>query len=379
MTTIPDGGFAPEYPWNSPKFRERKDTPWTAGCRWLASWWREQQGHAPGERNDISETVVGAKLPLDAEAEDNFYSPKVITALEDRVIYGDDYGVAPTEVLFRDLLDTQVLVFNLLGEFVSEPDALLPWVRTIDPDAMTVPAVRIAWGPDRYTRFDALIEYRTRVAARRRFLALMCTYAENPAASKVTVKDKHVDATEASAAWRPGAARRLNRPQLRPLWLATLASQSLDFDAGAVVSMACRANTDALLATNFVRAELRDPDAALVASSFDALLDATESWNPEWAAWFRRRYLDFSPVLGLLPADDPRRGGEPSAVPSEDLRRLVAVGQKVSGRRAAFKNVLKQLDTGVTDAAQVAALEARASDLVADLEAFWEALAALDQ
>lgn len=376
--TIPAEGFAPEFPWDSPKFREKKDTPWTAGCRWLASWWREQQGYQPGERNDISETLVGAKLPLDAEAEDNFYSPKVITALEDRVIYGEDYGVAPTEILFRDLLDTQVLMFNLFGEFVSEPDALLPWVRTIDPEAITVPAIRIAWGPDRATRFDALVEYRTRVKARRRFLALVCTYAENPAASKVTVKDKHVDATEQSAHWRPGAARRLNRPQLRPLWLATLAAQSLEFDAGRVVSMACRSNTDALLATNFVRAELRAPDDALVASSFDALVDSTESWNPQWAAWFRRRYLDFTPVLHLLRPDDPRRGGSPAVVASEDLRRLVAVGQKVSGRRTAFKNVLAHLDNGGTDAAQVAALEARAGDLVADLEAFWEALAALD-
>jgi hypothetical protein len=376
--TIPAEGFAPEFPWDSPKFRERKDTQWTAGCRWLASWWREQAGYQPGERNDISETLVGAKLPLDSEAEDNFYSPKIITALEDRVIYGEDYGVVPTEVLFRDLLETQVLVFNLLGEFVSEPDALLPWVRTIDPDAITVPTIRIAWGPDRYTRFDALIEYRTRVKSRRRFLALICTYAENPAASKLTVKDKHVAATEVSPLWREGASRRLNRPQLRPLWLATLASQSLDFDAGCVVSMACRDNNDALLATNFVRAELRDPDAGLVASSFEALVDATEAWNPAWAAWFRRRYLDFTPVLHLLPDDDPRRGGETPTVPSEALRRLVAVGQKVSGRRSAFKNVLKQLDAGGTDAAQVAALEARAGDLVADLEAFWEALAALD-
>ncbi|MEY2417335.1 MAG: hypothetical protein QOG90_15 [Actinomycetota bacterium] len=370
--------FEPELPWDSPKFREKKDTPWTAGCRWLASWWREQQGYQPGERNDISESLVGAMLPLDAEAEDNFYSPKVVTALEDRVIYGDDFGVVPTPVLFRSLLETQVLVFNLLGEFVATPDDLLPWVRTIDPDATTVDAIRIEWGPDRYSRFDGFVEYRTRVRNRRHFLALVCTYAENLAASKLTVRDKHIDATEASPFWRDGASRRLNRPQLRALWIATLAAQNLpEFSSGRVVSMACAANTDALLAANFVRAEVVGD--SLVSSSLEELVDSVAATHPDWAAWFRTRYLDFTPVLHLLAPDDPRRGGDATAaVASEDLRRLVAVGQKVSGSRAAFKNVLKRLDNGGTDAAQVAALEARAGDLVADLEAFWQALAALD-
>jgi hypothetical protein len=317
-------------------------------------------------------------LPLDSEAEDNFYSPKVITALEDRVIYGEDFGVVPTHVLFRSLLETQVLVFNLLGEFVATPDDLLPWVRTIDPDATKIDTIRIEWGPDRYSRFDGLVEYRTRVRNRRQFLALVCTYAENLAASKLTVRDKHIDATEASPFWRDGASRRLNRPHLRALWIAALAAQGLaDFDSGRVVSLACTGNTDALLATNFVRAELVGD--WLVSSSFEELVACVSATHPDWAAWFRTRYLDFTPVLHLLRPDDPRRGETGVTVASDDLRRLVAVGQKVGGSRAAFKHVLKRLDNGGTDGAQVAALEARAGDLVADLEAFWQALAALDQ
>src|SRR5689334_13199141 len=101
--------FEPELPWNSPKFRERKDTPWIAGCRWLQSWWREQQQIQPGERTDISETLVGAMFPVDTDAECNFFGPNVIAALEDRVINGAEFGVVPTEVLFRSLLEKQVL------------------------------------------------------------------------------------------------------------------------------------------------------------------------------------------------------------------------------------------------------------------------------
>jgi hypothetical protein len=380
--------FEPELPWDSPKFREKKNSSWTAGCRWLQSWWREQQRIQPGERTEISETLVGAMFPVDTDAEKNFFSPRVITSLEDRVIYGAEHGVVKTEVLFRSLLETQVLVFNLVGEFVAEPNALLPWVQSIDRGAAKVTEIRIEWQPERRTNlgggpgFDVFVEYRARLRGARRFLALECRYAENLAASKMTMNPRWVDATEESQHWRTGASRRLDRPSLRPYWISTLIAQTVavndDYDAGRVVAMACAADADALLASNFVRAELLDPDAWFVRSSYDSLVDALAPTHPEWAAYIRTRYLDFSPVVHLLDKTDPRRAGpRPTAVASDDLLRLVAVGEKVAGK-AAFKRVRKLLDTGTTDPSQVAALETRAADLAADLEAFWEALAGLD-
>lgn len=380
--------FEPELPWDSPKFREKKDTAWTAGCRWLASWWREQQGHQPGERNDISDTLVGAMLPLDSDAEDNFFSPRVITAVEDRVLNGAEFGVVATEVLFRSLLETQVLVFNLIGEFVASPNALLPWVRTLDPTAAAVTEIRIEWQPDRKLHhgggpgFDAFVEYRSRLRSARRFLALECTYAEDVERSTLVAKPVVHDATEASDKWRPGATRRLDRPALRRYWIPTLVAQSLvehgDYDAGRVVAMSCASNPDPVFATNYVRAELVEPDASLLLSSFDAMVDALAPTQPEWAAYIRRRYLDFSPVLHLLALDDPRTGVAPEPESASDaLQTLLSLGERVHGRER-FGATRKQLRSRKADPAQVAALEVRATDLVADLDAFWTALAALD-
>ncbi len=368
--------FEPELPWDSPKFRDKKDNAWTAGCRWLASWWREQGGHQPGEKTEISETLVGAMFPVGTEPENNFFGPRVIAALEDRVLEGASFGVVSTEVLFRSLLETQVLLFNLIGEFVTQPNALLPWIATIDETASEVTEVRIEWQPDRKAHlgggpgFDAFIEYRSRLRGARRFLALECTYAEDPDVLSLAAKPVHVDATEASPHWRAGAPRRLDRPALRRYWIPTLVVQSMvdsgEYDAGRVVAMSCSSNPAPELATNYVRAELADPDAWLLLSSFDALVDALSPTQPEWAAYIRRRYLDFSPVLQLLPEDDPRRGAAPaSGELSPALRRLLILGER-------------QLDRSSVSASQVAALEARAADLVTDLDAFWEALDALE-
>jgi hypothetical protein len=273
-------GFHPELPWNSPKFRDKKDTEWTAGCRWLQSWWREQRGFQPGERTDISETLVGDKFPVDTDAEHNFFGPRVQQALEERVLNGAEYGVAPIDVLFRHLLDTQVLVFNLFGEFWAAPNELLPWVQTLDEEATEVTELRLLWTPEPKRNyigggpgFDAFVEYRAGAPNRRRFLAVECTYAESLAASKLAVNQRVIDATDVSPHWREGASRRLNRPHLRRMWVAALVAQTIvevdKYESGRVVSMACEANEEVALATNFVRADLRDPAASLARASFD--------------------------------------------------------------------------------------------------------------
>ncbi len=370
MTIAPEPVFEPEMPWDSPKFREKNDTQWMAGCRWLASWWREQQGHQPGERTDISETLVGAMFPVGTDAEHNFFGPNATAALEHRVLEGAEFGVVATEVLFRSLLEKQVLLFNAFGEFTARPNALLPWVQTIDPTAAEVLEIRIEWQPDRRLHhgggpgFDAFVEYRSRLRGARRFLALECSYAEDPTRASLTTKPRHVEATDESPRWRAGAPRRLDRPGLRQYWIPTLVAQSLvehgGYDAGRLVAMSCAANPDPLLATNYVRAELHDPDASLVLSSFDALVDALAPAHPEWAHYIRRRYLDFTPVLHLLEPGDPRVSAPHASAASEALCQLLAMGGRTN--------------FAATDPSQVAALEVRAADLVADLDVFWDAL-----
>src|SRR5688572_20523135 len=94
-------------PWDSPKFREKGDNEWTAGCRWLQSWWRESEGHVAGELSQAIERPVASMLPLGTKPERNFYGANVVRAMDERILNGADFPLAALDKMFRDLLSSQ--------------------------------------------------------------------------------------------------------------------------------------------------------------------------------------------------------------------------------------------------------------------------------
>lgn len=385
--------WEPEFPWNASKFKVKKDDAWAAGCRWLSSWWRESLRFQPGERSDMSESLVGWKLPFKAEAEDNFFGPKVVKAVENRLFYGSDDGIVPSDQLFRDLLESQTMCFNLFGEFWAEPNELLGWVQSLDPQATAVLKIEFEALPEKKehigggTGIDALIDYEagttTGTAAGdpiRRFLAVELKYAEVLDEQKLTIKPVHRDTTEANGHWRAAASRRLDRNNLRQFWITTLVAQSIadkteDYDAGRVVVMTGQHDHAALLAVNLVRNELVEPDDSLVWSPIERLVDSVADRHPEWAAWFRRRYLDFTPVLDMLAEDDPRRAAaKPKAVTGDGLRDLFMITHELNRDGGTLEHLVEMIETGNLTAKEIIAFDTRARELAADLTAFRQSL-----
>jgi hypothetical protein len=324
-------------------------------------------------------------LPLGTKPERNFYGPNVVRAMDERILNGTDFPLATLDRMFRDLLSSQTLCTNVLGEFSQKPNELLPWVRTIDADATEVAELQLAWLPQKKLAvggaapFSAFVEYRAGVA--KRFLAVDCLYAEDLADSKITVRPTYVEFTEASPLWRDGASRRLDRPNLRQFWLNTMLAQSLvekdEYDAGRVVVMACAADPGARVAADLVRGELLDP-TSFVWSPLDSVVDALADTRPKWAEWIRTRYLDFSPVEELLAPNDPRRGAAPKAKSSKSdvggLNLLLKVAPRVIGDGGAIDKFLARIAANKVDARVIAALDDRARELAVDLQAFREAI-----
>jgi hypothetical protein len=375
-----------ELPWDSPKFKERDDSEWTAGCRWLQSWWRQKEGHLAGEFSQAIERPVASMLPIGTKPERNFYGANVVRAMDERILNGTDFPLAALDKMFRDLLSAQTACTNLLGEFGQSPDDLLPWITTIDPEATDVDELQVAFAPKKKLAvgggapFSAFINYNA--DDKRRFLAVDCIYADDLADSKITVRPTYVDYTEANGQWRDGASRRLDRPNLRQFWLNAMLVQSLvdkdNYDAGRLVVMACASDPDAHVASDLVRSELLDPDATLVWSPLDEVVDALDKTRPEWAKWFRRRYLDFTPVQGLLGPKDPRRFASPTGKKDKSdvagIRELAKVGPRILGESGAINKLLQQIDSGKVDARVISALDDRARELAVDLNAFREAV-----
>lgn len=369
--------------WDDPHWRE-KDNAWTAGCRWLQSWWRENHlGLPPGEHSarNVSRCVA-SMLPLDASRDANFLLPEVTKAVEARLAVPNRSGIVDEDRLRRNLLSSQPTCFNLFGPFVEDPQALLPWIKSFDSDAELVTRVRFEWAPDRKrhfgggSAFDAFVEYS---AGGNRFLGVECKYAEDLAASSIKVREPYINFTDASSEWREGASRRLDVPRLRQFWLNTLLAQSLverdaTYERGTVIVVACRSDQSAYEATALVRTELHAPDAWLRWCPYEEVLELIRG-HAEWADRFRRRYLDFRPVAHLLRPDDPRlRRIEPTNVGG--LHDLLALGHRVTGEGSVLEQIVQAVDDGRVSGASAIDLEginARAAQLAEDLKTWRQA------
>lgn len=378
-----------ELPWDSPKFKEKDDNQWTAGCRWLQSWWRHNEGFAAGEFSQAIERPVASMLPLGTPPERNFYGANVVRAMDERILNGTDFPLATLDKMFRDLLSSQTACTNLLGEFSQKPNELLPWVHAIDSDATKVDEIQLAWAPKKKLAvgggapFSAFVEYKA--GNLRRFLAIDCVYAEDLAESKIAVRPTYVEFTENNGLWREGASRRLDRPGLRQLWLNAMLAQSLvekdGYDAGRVVVMAVATNPGARTATDLVRSELLDGSATLVWSPMESFVETLESTRPNWGKWIRKRYLDFTPVEALLDPKDPRRAAPPKGKKGQadvsGLKELAKIGPRVTGEKGVVEKLITKIGSGKVDPRVAAALDDRAREIAADLKAFREALDAL--
>jgi hypothetical protein len=370
-------------PWDSPKLAERNDNPWTAGCRWLQSWWRDQEGHLAGELSQAIERPVASMLPLGTKPERNFYGPNVVRAMDERILNGTDIPMPTLDKMFRDLLSSQTAITNLLGEFFLTPDELLPWVESIDADATTVTEIRFLWAPKKKLAvgggapFSAFVEYYAGNAFR--FLAIDAIYAEDLTDSKISVRPTYVDYTEQSGHWRDGASRRLDRPNLRQFWLNAMLCQSLaekdNYDAGRLVVMAVASDPEAHVSADLVRGELLD-ESLLVWSPMDVAVELLAPARPAWAEWFRRRYLDFAPVQDLLEKNDPRRAQQSKTIRVDvsGLSDLAKIGPRVTGAGGSIEKLLKRIQAGKVDQRVISALDDRAKELAVDLKALRDAI-----
>lgn len=320
-----------QLPWDDGAWAEN-DTDWARGCRLLQGWWRSQI--SGGSVGAGLSTPVGSRPPklvvsmLPPEhARLNFLSDQAWKAFDSWA--SDGAGLVGGDRAQRNLMSSQPLAFNLFGPFIDEPGPLVPWLRTVDPDASDVEELRLEWAPPARetfgggSAFDVFVAYSA--GAERRMLGIECKYAEN--LSKTSIKsilrhrytegrragqrppsyEHYQSYTEDSGLWKPQAAQHLDVAPLRQFWLNSLLAQRVaevrGFEFGTSVVLACQHDLAAWSATRDVRAHLVDP-AGLRWYSYEALLGTLR--DQAWAPEFVRRYLDFSPISNQLAQDDPR-------------------------------------------------------------------------
>lgn len=295
--------------WNDPSLTVRSDLPWQAQYRRLQSWYRETVlGLPPGM--DIRGIARGNMLPAEAVARNpglNFLDEDITAYAYERMAGG---GTIDRDRLKRNMLSSMPLCFNLFGALRRHPAAAARGLGgVLDLDIDEILEIEVEWAPDPSTHlgdrtaFDAFVDYRT-VRGRRAFLGVETKYIEDPFGERKSYTSARYTAVtnDPASGFKPGAHRRLADPATNQLWRNALLAHSLrsthEFDDGHMVVLSCTGNESVPAATEALARELHDPTQLLRSALYEDLI-ATLANEPElssWAAKFRRRYLDPSPI-----------------------------------------------------------------------------------
>jgi hypothetical protein len=256
-------------------------------------------------------------------------------------------GTLELDRLRRNLLSSMPLCFNLFGKLRAEPQTAARVLgRVLGLDIATIDEVLVEYAPaagkaalkDR-TAFDAFVAYRTSSGSKG-FLGVETKYTE-PFSPTIYPANRYepLDAYQ-TARFRPGAAQRLARPATNQLWrnvlLAAATRADGGFRIGHAVVIAGQDDQAARRAVSALKAELDDPDGLLRSVSLERLVEEClgEPLLAGWAAEFRRRYLDLSPIAECFPLRTvaTRRSRAPlQAADSEKVRQLAAHCRTVLG------------------------------------------------
>ncbi len=304
MASSESPGVTIQPAWNDPSLEVPSDTAWRAQHRWLQSWYRETVLRTPPGA-DRGGTTRANMLPADAVAENpglNFLNEGIAAYARKR---------RPSDGrLQRNLLSSMPLCFNLFGALRRHPTAAARRLGSVlDLDIKGILEIEVEWAPDPdahlgdLTAFDAFVRYRTG-GGRRAFLGVETKYTEPFSPGRYTSERYDALTRHPASGFKPGAERRLVGSATNQLWRNVLLAHSLrstdEFDEGRVVVLSCRGDVGAERAIAGLSAELRDPPALLRSTTYEELVAAFDS-EPElssWAADFRRRYLDLTPVNG---------------------------------------------------------------------------------
>jgi hypothetical protein len=310
--------------WYDPVLQVASDGVRRARYRALQSWYRDTVlGVEPGRHG--SGRLVGSLLPKQRALDGlNFLNEQVASYAERRA--GQvlkDGGTLDRDRLRRNLLSSMPLCFNLFGQLHAKtPAAARVLGAALGLEITTVDQVLVEHTPpaakamleDR-TAFDAFVTYTTRTGAKG-FVGVETKYTEP--FSPRSHRPDHYQRLPAyrAAGFRPSAAERLGRTATNQLWrntlLAAATRQTGNYDLGHAVVIAGRDDLVAWKAVAAVRAELHDPDGMLRSVSLERLVEQCrlEPSLAGWAAQFRRRYLELSPIadhfaVPTTPQDQP--------------------------------------------------------------------------
>jgi hypothetical protein len=291
--------------------------------RLLQSWYRETELRAqPGPSGE--RPVVGSSLTKEdvaAQPSLNFIDPYAFAHAEQRAVEVQaEGGTLDADRLFRNMLSSMPLCFNVFGALGRHPEFLSLFREAFNPQATSVEKVVCEWAPrpasdhlDDRTAFDAAVWF-TDSDNRPCFLGIEVKYTE-PFSLKEYDSPRYREVAERSRWFRADASDRLVKRSSNQLWRNMLLAASMEqhaeptVDWAGVAVLSLEGDAGVTAAVSSVTADLID-STRLTVVSLERLLDAAHG-HPEFRGWaerFRRRYL--GPIEEVV--DEPPVGPAPT-------------------------------------------------------------------
>lgn len=294
-----------------------RENAWQRRARLAQSLWRQRNGFEAGLHR-------GRRLGSRLVEADGFpprmanYLTANVRAVVRHALRTRQAGALFAEPrLWTDLLSSQPLCFNLVGELTTDLDLAMRVFRSLFGDRVeAVDAIRFEWSPGRddprYTAnrsaFDILVDYRG--PRGRGFLAFEVKYHEDLKGTPATPRAKYCDIARQQGIFSESDFGRLERLPLQQLWLDhLLALQMLSADRyhwqdGLFVVLHPGRNRHCAEAVADYRGLLLSTetfDAITLETFVEAL--ARETDRP-WVADLRDRYVADGPLRATGWTDD---------------------------------------------------------------------------
>jgi hypothetical protein len=301
--------------WMDPGLRVRSDPPRRAERRLLQGWWRETELGVPPGRDERG-VLRNNMLPVSAVQSDpglNFLDPAVSAYAQHRaptVIRLD--GTLDEDRLYRNLLSSMPMCFNLFGMFRAHPGSAARVLSSATGlDVADIQEIEVEWIPDGVhplgdrTAFDAWVHY-TSSTGRHGFFGVETKYTE-PFSQRVYLRDRYTEVTHwPESGFMPEAVALLSGSQTNQLWrnalLAAAVRREGSFDDGHVLVVALDDDPHVHEAMDVFNRGHREPESLVRVAPIERLVELSrvEPALSAWSARFARRYIDLSPLRSAI-------------------------------------------------------------------------------
>lgn len=293
----------------------------TAAARLLQSLWRQGQNLPVGRHRSPSGEIreIGSRLTLSAgRAGANFLDPAIASLVRRELVYREIGALIDADRLFRNLLSSMPLVFNLFGPLKLDPELATRVLQLVLPGFTgTVTQILFEHSPGRgnpafsadYTAADALVRYRTE-DGRRGFIFVEQKYTETLQETTQPTRPHLDQLSTQSGLFKDPHADSLRNSPCQQLWREHLLAASMIhrgiYDEGHFIVIAPRLNWHAQNGIAAYGRHLKKPEPGQPTFAGIFLERFIESigtaGEPDYAQRLHQRYCDFARIDQIIDA-----------------------------------------------------------------------------